>query len=493
MIFNSIEFLIFLPIVIMVYYALPKKVRYIWLLGASYFFYMCWNVKYILLLVFTTLVTYVFALILDFSREIIHRKLILAIGIIINLSILVYFKYANFLLDNIRNILLRIKLDVYVPRVDVILPVGISFFIFQALGYLIDVYRRDIKVERNIFRYALFVSFFPQLVAGPIERSKNLMGQLSEEQEFKYKNLSEGTLLILWGLFLKIVIADRIAIYVNTVFGEGGVEYKGWYIVIAIVLFAFQIYCDFYGYSIIAMGSARMLGIRLMENFRYPYLATTVKEFWAGWHISLTSWFRDYIYIPLGGNRKGIIRKWVNIIIVFSISGLWHGASFAFVLWGILNGLYQVVSEGIQLIIKKTGIVPIQEKMIKLKIYKIFKIIGTFILIDFSWLFFRMGSLSDSIKCLKNIVGVNNYEIICNGEIFECGVTYKSFIVLIISLLILMAVDIAKMKKINVVEVVSRYNDILTMGLIILAVTILLVFGIYGSELDQSQFIYFQF
>lgn len=246
------------------------------------------------------------------------------------------------------------------PSVDILLPVGISFYTFQALGYTIDVYRGDTCAEKNFFQYALFVSFFPQLVAGPIERSSHLLQQLATPHKFNSEEAKSGLLLMLWGFFLKIVLADRIAIFVDWVYGDYH-TFGGWYLIVATALFAIQIYCDFAGYSIIAMGAAQILGIRLMENFQSPYLAVSVADFWRRWHISLTSWFRDYLYIPLGGSRCSKWRKYMNKMIVFLVSGLWHGAKISFVVWGGLNGLYQIIGEILQ---------PLRDKLVKLFLLK---------------------------------------------------------------------------------------------------------------------------
>lgn len=343
MLFNSYNFLIFFPIVTLIYYLIPQKIRYIWLLIASYYFYMCWNVKYVSILLFSTIVTYISGLLISKANNIKDdkkrkrlKKVFVILSFVINLSILFLFKYFDFFVDNINRILSRLNIEVINLSFDVILPVGISFYIFQALSYTVDIYNDDVKAEKNFLKYALFVSFFPQLVAGPIERSKNLLKQINEKHYFNGERIKDGLLLMIWGGFQKIVIADRVAIVVNTVFNNFP-QYPGMYIVVACILFAFQIYCDFSGYSIIAMGAAKVMGFELMENFNAPYFSMSVAEFWRRWHISLSSWFRDYLYIPLGGNRKGKVRKYINLMIVFLVSGLWHGAQWSFVVWGMLN------------------------------------------------------------------------------------------------------------------------------------------------------------
>lgn len=341
MIFNSIQFLIFFPAAVLIYYLIPLKARYLWLLAASYFFYMCWNVKYALLMLFSTAVTYISGLLLDRIHQMqweknkieIGRKCCVAGSFILNLAVLFGFKYFDFAVRNINSVMNIFHIEFNVPKFDVLLPVGISFYTFQALSYTMDIYRKRICAEKNFFRYALFVSFFPQLVAGPIERSQNLLTQLRTPARFDAKKAEWGLLTMAYGLFLKIVVADNIGFVVDTMFEETS-EHTGMALLTANILFAFQIYGDFQGYTQLAIGSALVLGVHINENFNTPYLAASVKDFWRRWHISLTSWFTDYLYVPLGGNRKGKLRKQINTMIVFLCSGLWHGAAWHFVIWG---------------------------------------------------------------------------------------------------------------------------------------------------------------
>ena len=328
MLFNSAQFLIFLPLTALIYYILPHKIRYVWLLICSYYFYMCWNPAYALLMLFSTAVTYLCALALhgvQHGRRAAKRtqaqrdrlkKICVAASFTANLGVLAYFKYSNFFIENINALLAHLGAVWQAPTVDVLLPVGISFYTFQALGYTVDVYRGEMPAQKNFLKYALFVSFFPQLVAGPIERSANLLRQFDEKHTLRFSQLRSGFMLMLWGYFLKLVIADRAAIFVNAVYNDPAV-YTGWYQIVASVLFAFQIYCDFAGYSIIARGAAEMMGFRLIDNFNAPYLSCSVSEFWRRWHISLSGWFRDYLYIPLGGSRCSAARRRFNLMVVF--------------------------------------------------------------------------------------------------------------------------------------------------------------------------------
>lgn len=498
MLFNSIDFLIFFPIVLMIYFLIPNKIKYLWLLVASYYFYMCWNAKYALLILFSTVITYISGLLIekvkhqpwDEAKIVKYKKEIVSLSFVLNLVILFYFKYINFALNAVSRALSYFSVQISVPVFDIILPVGISFYTFQALSYTMDVYRNDIYAEKNFFRYALFVSFFPQLVAGPIERSKNLLKQLAIPKKFNFESAREGFILMLWGYFLKIVLADRIAIFVDTVYADY-VTYSGWYLILATVLFAIQIYCDFSGYSTIAMGTAKILEINLMENFDAPYLSLSVAEFWRKWHISLTSWFKDYLYIPLGGGKKGKTRKYINKMIVFLVSGLWHGAKFSFVAWGGLNGLYQIIGEISQ---------PIRDRLIKILHlnreslgHKMLRVLITFILVDFSWIFFRSNRFMEAFLVIKSMIIVKNPWILFDGSIYNCGLDSKNFWLMIICILVLIFADYCKYKNIIIREIILKQDYWFRWIFIALAIGGILLFGMWGPSFDQANFIYFQF
>lgn len=495
MLFNSYAFLLFFPIVVIIYYLLPKKVSYLWLLTASYFFYMQWNAKYALLLLLSTMITYLSGILIQWIRDkhsenIRAKKLVVAASFASNLSILFFFKYFNFTIESFNAILNHTSIPTVNSSLDVLLPVGISFYTFQALGYTVDVYRGEIEAEHNFFRYALFVSFFPQLVAGPIERSKNLLTQLRNPKPFQYKRMCDGLMLMLWGYFLKIVIADRISIFVDNVYANVDV-YDGRYLLLASILFAFQIYCDFAGYSTIAVGAAEVMGFQLMDNFNCPYLSQSVAEFWRRWHISLSSWFKDYLYIPLGGNRKGKIRKYINIMIVFLVSGLWHGANWSFVVWGGLNGLYQVIGAIFTPLKEK-----LSEKISWMKKYlpwKIVSIFVTFIFVDFAWIFFRADTIGHAFAVIQRIFNMNDPALLANGALFDLGLNKQNFIVLMISLVILFVSDICKYKGIKLREIILDANIVIRWTIIILGILGILIFGIWGSGYSATNFIYFQF
>lgn len=492
MLFNSMDYLMFFPIVLMIYFLLPAKIRYVWLLIASYYFYTCWYAKHAVILLFCTMVTYVGALLLGMvNKHTLLKKLCMAGCIIINIVILVYFKYRGFIFDNLSNWSVLAKMNVSIPKVDYTLPIGISFYTFQAMGYLIDVYRGNIKAEKNFLKYALFVSFFPQLVAGPIERSGNLLKQIHVPTKFNADRARDGLLTIAYGLFIKVVIADNIAAIIDPIFGEYN-AWSGTALLTATVLFAFQIYCDFEGYTKIAIGSARILGFTLMDNFASPYMAGSVKDFWDRWHISLTSWFRDYLYIPLGGNRKGKLRKYINTLIVFGVSGLWHGAGWHYVFWGGINGILIVIQDITRKWRDKVySVCRIDRGKIG---WKIFSVIVTFGLIDFTWLFFRADSLGMGFKILHKIfTGFKGRHLLTEsfwGGVFPNVVT---MMILFASLFVLLLKDWLKARGISLKSCIMN-QQLVFRWLVYLTIILAIIFGgAYGEGYEQTQFIYFQF
>jgi len=487
--FNSLEFLIFFPIVTLVYFLIPQKYRYLWLLGASYYFYSCWNAQYALLMATSTVITYLSGIFIDKAKTERGRKLSVAVSFILNLAILFYFKYFYFTMDNINMVRGLLGLSELEAKFDVILPVGISFYTFQALSYTMDVYRKEITPEKNILRYALFVSFFPQLVAGPIERSKNLLTQLRDEHKFNYLRARNGLLVMLWGFFLKLVIADRAAILVNTVY-DRYTEFGGAVLLLATICFAIQIYCDFASYSLIAKGAAKVMGFELMDNFRQPYFSTSIAEFWRRWHISLSSWFKDYLYIPLGGNRKGAFRKYFNLMVVFLVSGLWHGASWNFVVWGFLHGLYQIFG-GITLKARMRFSEMLRIKR-SWKIYKFFQQLITFSLVTFGWIFFRSEGVTQTVVIIKNIF--KNFNPVALYENFSgLGLNLQNLIVLLVSVFILIFVSAKENKGVAVFDRVEKMHLLIRWPIYYALIFIVLIFGIYGPGFAASQFIYFQF
>ena len=399
MTFNSLDFLIFYPIVLLLHFLLPHKYRWMMLLAASLLFYMWWSAPLFFLILFTTVVSWICSLVIEKTDDPKKKKLCLTLTLITSLGVLFFFKYYNFLAGTAMSIgaLFGAEFD---ATLQLILPVGISFYTFQTLSYAIDVYRGDIKTEHHFGYYFLFVTFFPQLVAGPIERPDNLLPQLYKERKWNWDDAVAGGKRMLAGFFKKIVVADLLATYVNAVYNNPETS-TGLGIVVASAMFAVQIYCDFSGYTDIAIGCARMMGIHLMQNFNRPYSAKTIKEFWARWHISLSTWFRDYLYIPLGGNRCAPARRWLNVMIVFLVSGLWHGAAWTFVLWGFLHGAYQLIGG---LTLKKR-----QELCEKWHInresagFRFYQQALTCVLVTFAWIFFRANSTGDLLTLLSHL------------------------------------------------------------------------------------------
>lgn len=494
MVFNSIHFIIFFPIVVLAYFSFSYRYRWIWLLIASIYFYMSWNPKFIILIMTTIVITFVSGIGIQNANgkgNILLKKIWLVISIVSNISILAFFKYFDFLIGSFNSILGLAHIKILLPDFDIMLPVGISFYTFQALSYTIDVYfDKDYKIEKNLARYALFVTFFPQLVAGPIERSKNLLEQFYERHEFEYARVRDGLILMMWGLFQKIVIADRAAILVNQVYNDIS-SYSGFEVVIATVLFAIQIYCDFCGYSDIAIGAAKVMGFRLMTNFKQPYFSKSIKEFWRRWHISLSSWLRDYIYIPLGGGRCSKIKKYRNIMITFLLSGLWHGANWTYVVWGGLHGSFQVIGE---------VLFPVREKIkCILNIdsesfgHKIFQILFTFLLVDSAWIFFRASSLREAIMIYKQMFSEFNFEIFWNGRLYNLGLTRMDMSLLFIAIFVLWAVSILR-NRVSVLEELSKQHIIFRWGVYItLVYSIIFILLIQGFGFPSQEFIYFQF
>ena len=395
MTFTSPEFVIFFTVFVPLYFVTPQRLRWVPLLIASYFFYAYGSGIYVVLIVVTTLIDYTSARLMGVTPDGRKRKLLLAASLTANLGTLFVFKYFNFFNQSFATLAHDLSMDYSIGALNVILPVGISFYTFQSMAYTIDVYRRTIEPEKHLGIFATFVAFFPQLVAGPIERAKHMLPQFRAKQvsqriRFDPQRAVEGLRLILWGAFKKIVIADRLAIYVNTVYNAPQ-QYSGLPLMVATIFFAFQIYGDFSAYSDIAIGAAKILGFDLMLNFRQPYFARSVREFWARWHISLSQWFRDYLYIPLGGNRVPFARNLFNLVIVFLVSGLWHGASWTFVIWGALHAAYIVV----ETILHHRGV--------EFKLPALVKIACTFGLITFAWIFFRANSFDDALYVVTHL------------------------------------------------------------------------------------------
>ena len=413
MLFNSLQFIVFFPIVIALYFLIPYKKRWILLLAASYYFYMCWKVDYIILIIASTVIDYICSNKMSKLNNQKSKKPWLIASIISNLSILFGFKYFNFFSENIQLIFNNYNIFYEMPFFNVLLPVGISFYTFQTLSYTIDVYNNKTPAQKHLGVFAVYVSFFPQLVAGPIERSNHLLPQFFKEYDFSYVRVKSGLEKMLWGFFKKIVIADNLAILVDGIYNNVD-SYSGIALIIATIFFTFQIYCDFSGYSDIAIGTAKVMGFELRENFKRPYFSKSIREFWQRWHITLSTWFRDYVYISLGGNRVIKWRWQYNILITFLLSGLWHGANWTFIIWGALHGFYLITALILskpkeKIFIMITNISPLTNKIVDVFL--------TFILVAFAWIFFRANSLSDAIYVITNLF--SDFDSITNTNAFK--------------------------------------------------------------------------
>jgi len=401
MLFNSLEYLIFMPMALAMYFALPARHRWIFLLIASYYFYMCWKVEYVYLLIASTVTDYVCGLRIQRTDDPRVRRRYLYASLVLNLGLLFTYKYYDFLNGSLRGLFASFGWNYPLPDLGLTLPVGISFYTFQTLGYTIDVYKKRIEAEASILRFALYVTYFPQLVAGPIERAKNLVPQLRQHFEFDYARVRDGLSLVVWGLFKKVVIADRIAEYTTTVFSNPG-AYKGLQIWLADYLFVIQLYCDFSGYTDIALGTAAIMGVKLMENFRQPLLSMNVGDLWSRWHISLTTWFRDYLYVLVGGRRASKARMNLGILVVFLANGLWHGAAWTFVLFGLMHGVclvaYYALRKSIAAGYRVTGL----DRLPRLG--WLLGNIATMLVFMIGGNFFRALSVEDSWTLMRNML-----------------------------------------------------------------------------------------
>lgn len=479
MLFNSIQFAIFFPVVTALYFLVPHRTRWGLLLAASCAFYMAFIPAYILILLVTILIDYFAAIYIEESTGPARRRL-LVLSIVSTCLVLFVFKYFNFFNQSLEALAQFIKWNYPVKALGLILPIGLSFHTFQSLSYVIEVYRGNQKTERHFGIYALYVMFYPQLVAGPIERPQNLLRQLREEHHIDCERIISGLRLMAWGLFKKAVIADRLALYVNEIYGHPR-DFSGPVLVLATVAFAYQIYCDFSGYSDIAIGAARVMGFRLMKNFNCPYYAASIAEFWKRWHISLSTWFRDYLYIPLGGNRVPLWRWYVNLLVTFGVSGLWHGANWTFVLWGVLNGFYLVMS--------------IASEPVRNRVYRrmglsrgaegihVFRIACTFGLTCFAWVFFRANSLGDAWYIVTHVWHSSNGPLLGPG-----GFSLFDAVVVAVAILVLETVQLLH-QRITVQAVLCRLPVFVRWPVYYAFLFFLLVFGVF----QRSQFIYFQF
>lgn len=483
MLFNSLQFLIFFTAVAAFYYILPHKFRWIMLLGASYYFYMCWRPELIVLIVVSSLINYTAARFIEKGAG----KKALAAALILDIGLLFIFKYLTFVNDSFRFLYELTGRSYPIGEFDVILPMGISFYTFQGMGYVIDVYRKEYKAEKNFFRFSLFITFFPQLVAGPIERADRLLNQLFAKHRFDTKNISQGIKYMLLGYFKKIVIADRAAVLANTVFNAPH-DHNGIAFVTAAVFFAFQIYGDFSGYSDIAKGCAKVLGIDLMRNFDRPYFATGIKDFWRRWHISLSTWFKDYLYIPLGGSRCSALRRDLNLLVTFCVSGLWHGANWTFVLWGFLHGIYQVAENRIFRRDKNK-----EPNKLVLALTLPLRWAVTFALIVIAWIPFRANNISDCFYILGNIT-TGFGRITDKQYLYETldslGLGVYEIMIVCAAITFLMFFELISIKFKDIPEMFNKVPFVFRFAFYYATAAMIVAWGVFSGI---GEFIYFQF
>ncbi|MCA6066835.1 MBOAT family protein [Chryseobacterium sp. RG1] len=476
MLFNSFSFLIFLPIVFILYwFVFHKKFQYqnMLLLFASFYFYACWDWRFMFLLLFSILLDYVSGIKIENSSGKHEAKIWLTISIAINLGFLGFFKYYNFFIESFADLLNGFGMKTNIWLLNIVLPVGISFYTFHGLSYVIDVYKKRISSEKNFVDYAVFVSYFPLLVAGPIERATHLLPQIQRKRTFNYEQATDGLRQILWGFFKKMVIADNCAPLVNEIFNNYHSE-SSVTLVLGVILFAFQIYGDFSGYSDIALGVSRLFGIELLKNFAFPYFSRDIAEFWRRWHISLSSWFRDYLYIPLGGSKGGLWMKIRNTFAIFLVSGFWHGANWTFIVWGGLNAIYFL-----PLLLAKTNrqnLEVIAKGRLLPSLKEFFQVIITFAITCFAWIFFRADSVSDALMYIKNM---------CTGKLHLSN-PFPTKVFALIGIMLL--IEWINRSQFHGLEI-KRFNPWLRRALYVCFIYIIIRYANFGN----NEFIYFQF
>ncbi len=479
MLFNSLEFMFFLPIVFLIYWFLNRqKLQYqnLFLLAISYFFYSCWDWRFMFLLLFSTVLDYFTAIKMSESKTDVEKKVWFWISIIINLGFLGVFKYYNFFADSFATALANIGLQTNFWTIQVILPIGISFYTFHGLSYVIDIYKGRISPEKNFVSYSLFVSYFPLLVAGPIERATHLLPQIKKRRIFNYAQVVDGLRQILWGFFKKMVIADNCAEYANLMFDHPN-QYNGSSLFLGGIFFAFQIYGDFSGYSDIALGASKLLGIDLLKNFNYPYFSRDIAEFWRRWHISLSSWFKDYLYFPFGGSKGGVWLKVRNTFIIFIVSGFWHGANWTFIVWGLLNALF--IMPSIVLSTNRSNIDIVAKGKIFPNLKEVFQISTTFLLATFAWIFFRAKSLYEAFYYINSLF---------SKSLFQLPSKRPSFAIISLLFLFIFIEWTGRENEFGLQKTGFNSKQMLRWILYIILVLIIYIFA--GKE---QEFIYFQF
>lgn len=480
MLFNSWQFGIFLPVIFAIYWAVPQKFRWALLFTASYYFYMSWNVKYVVLILFTTIISYFAAIFIErFQNNTSAKKIILTFTLISCLGVLFVFKYFNFFSKSFVNLMRAFSIQLHPMTLKLLLPVGISFYTFQTLSYVIDVYRGSVKPEKHFGIYATFISFFPQLVAGPIERTNNLLPQIKAHHEFNYEQATYGLKLMTWGFFKKLCIADNLALYVDKVFNDV-YAYNGFALILVTFFFTIQIYCDFSGYSDIARGAAKLFGIDLMENFKSPYFSASIKEFWSRWHISLSTWFRDYVYIPLGGNRVSKVRHYINLMITFIVSGLWHGANWTFIIWGTIHGFAQIIE----------NIFTRGKNYQPRGLEWAFKVLLTFTFCMFAWVFFRAQSFSEAVYVFSNMFsGIGSLINYLHDGFSDIGMGKLRLVAFCITFFVMLMFDYFSRERDVITNITSLKSSFVRYTFYFALVNLIIFF----RSISNTEFVYFQF
>lgn len=498
----SLAFLAFFALSLLGYYLFPLQYRWIWLLAISLLFYCMADLRYVAFLSFSIITTYAAGRLMEKhtadaqtpaqTENLIRKRWILAAVLVLNIGCLVFLKFYNFTANSLGILAGYIGLDITPPLFQFIMPLGISFYTLQAAGYCIDVYKNKIEPERHLLKYALFISFFPQIIQGPIARYDFLAPQLAAPHPFQYKNFSHGLQLMLWGYFKKMVVADRAAVVVSAVFDHYAYPayFDGGQILFASLLFAVQLYADFSGCVDIVRGCAQTFGIDLPHNFNRPYFATSIQDFWRRWHISLSSWLRDYVYIPLGGNRRGKIRQYVNIMVVFLVSGLWHGVGFRYLAWGFLHGFYQVAGKLLQpvrrQIIDRTGV---NRDTVG---YRVLQMIPTFSMVTLAWIFFRATSLRTALSMVKRLFLDFHLSSLVGDSLYMFGLSQTSTHLLFAAIFFMLLVSVVQCRG-SIRQRLDRQPLILRWGIFLAGIAAVLIFGMYGPGVNSSAFIYAQF
>lgn len=503
---TSVYFILFLAAMIGIYYILPYKCRNFWLLAGSFCFYYVADSDALLYLLLFSIAVYVLGILIGRYKD--KTKLWLVIGVISCAGFLLYFKYSNFVIKTWNSIAEGHK----IKTLELFVPLGISFFVLQAIGYLVDVYRGKVEYEKNVIHLLLFLSFFPYIMSGPIERSYNILPQLRKKKPFEYKQVCHGLQYLLYGYFMKVVVAERFAMVANTVYGDF-TYYAGFELLLGTIAYSIQLYCDFAGYSYIAIGCAKCFGMELIQNFKQPYFSLSIGEFWRRWHISLSSWFRDYIYIPLGGNRKGTMRKFLNIIIVFLVSGLWHGANYTYIFWGVMHGVYQVIGgitrKGKD---KVTDFLRVNRECFS---FRFGRRLVNLLLINTAWIFFRVEELKDGFTIIKRIIcgfnsansfgisqtpdyiwrNVTGMNLAANVDYpwLHLGLEGAQLVLALIGLVIVLIVDYFHYKEISCTQWLDKQNLLFRWCIYLVLIFVVLTFGIYGVEYSAQSFIYANF